>query len=278
MLKPVLLKHLLWMLVFCCCFFLKLSAQQNNYALIVNVAGKDSSFNTGILGLQTSFNSGIEATNYIAKIPQLLASKGYPAASVDSSWEDSSHMNILLYPGPKYNWLQLATSGIDKTAMAASGYMEKNFLNKPVNFSQLQLMQQRLLNYYERNGYPFASVFLDSIQLDNDKMTATLKAEKGVLYHIDSIRLQGKVKLNPNFLQRYLDIRNGSVYNKAKLELVDKRILELPFLTPVQSSDLSMLGSGAILNVYADPKKSSQVNFLVGFLPASGASKKLQVT
>ncbi|RYY64409.1 MAG: hypothetical protein EOO13_18525, partial [Chitinophagaceae bacterium] len=137
---------------------------------------------------------------------------------------------------------------------------------------------QRLLNYYERNGYPFASVFLDSIQLDNDKMTATLKAEKGVLYHIDSIRLQGKVKLNPNFLQRYLDIRNGSVYNKGKLELVDKRILELPFLTPVQSSDLSMLGSGAILNVYADPKKSSQVNFLVGFLPASGASKKLQVT
>ncbi|MBC7935197.1 MAG: BamA/TamA family outer membrane protein [Rhizobacter sp.] len=255
-----------------------MSAQQTNYELIIHTIGKDSGFTTGTFGLQTNFNSPTDAAAYLAKIPLLLASKGYPAASVDSSWDDSSRLHISLYAGPKYNWLQLGTAGIDKPALSAAGYIEKNFTDRPVNFSQLQLIQQRLLNYYERNGYPFAAVFLDSIQLDNDKMIATLKAEKGVLYHIDSISMPGKVKLNKNFLQRYLDIKNGSIYNKEKLEQVDKRMLELPFVTTVQASDISMLGTGSILNLYTEPKRSSQVNFLVGFLPASGDSKKLQVT
>lgn len=277
MLKPVSLRQILLTIICLCCFFIKLSGQ-SNYELIIHHVSKDSGFTTGTLGLQTSFNSSTEAATYLSKIPQVLASKGYPAAAVDSSWEDAGQLHILLYSGPKYNWLQLQTSGIDKNALSAAGYIEKNFNNRPVNFSQLQLVQQRLLNYYENNGYPFATVFLDSIQLDNDKMTAIIKADKGVLYHIDSIRMYGKVKLNKNFLQRYLDIKNGSIYNKQKLEQVDKRILELPFVTPTQSSDISMLGSGSILNLYADPKRASQVNFLVGFLPASGDSKKLQVT
>lgn len=277
MLKPVSLRRISLTALCLCCFFVKL-AGQSGYELIIHSAGKDSSFNTATLGLQTSFSSSTDAATYLNKIPQVLASKGYPAASIDSSWEEADRLHILLYSGPKYNWLRLQTSGIDKPALAAAGYIEKNFSNKPVNFSQLQLVQQRLLNYYENNGYPFATVFLDSIQLDNDKMTATIKADKGVLYHIDSIRMYGKVKLNKNFLQRYLDIKNGSIYNKQKLEQVDKKMLELPFVTPVQSSDLSMLGSGSILNLYAEPKRSSQVNFLVGFLPASGDSKKLQVT
>lgn len=277
MLKPVSPRRILLTVICLCCFFIKLAGQAN-YEMIIHHVSKDSSFTTGTFGLQTGFSSSAEAATYLSKIPQLLASKGYPAAAVDSSWEEAGRLHILLYSGPKYNWLQLQTSGIDKTALSAAGYIEKNFINKPVNFSQLQLVQQRLLNHYENNGYPFATVFLDSIQLDDDKMTATLKADKGVLYHIDSIRIYGKVKLNKNFLQRYLDIKNGSIYNKQKLEQVDKRMLELPFVTPTQSSDISMLGSGSILNLYADPKRSSQVNFLVGFLPASGDSKKLQVT
>jgi len=98
------------------------------------------------------------------------------------------------------------------------------------------------------------------------------------LYHIDSIRMHGKAKLDKNFLQRYLDIRNGSLYNKDKLEAVDKRVLELPYISSWQPSDVTMLGSGSILNIYADPKRASQVNFLVGFLPSSGDAKKFQVT
>ena len=39
-----------------------------------------------------------------------------------------------------------------------------------------------------------------------------------------------------------------------------------------------MLGSGSILNLYLAPKRSSQANFLIGFLPSASQTGKLQLT
>ena len=91
--------------------------------------------------------------------------------------------------------------------------------------------------------------------------------EKGPLYHIDSIRVLGKAKISRKFLRHYLDIPNGSIYNKTKLEQVSKRLIELPYLQELQPNDITMLGTGSVLNLYLAPRRSSQANFLIGFLP-----------
>ncbi len=254
------------------------SIAQADYKVNYLFIDKDSSFNAQALKLQLSFSNQPAVLEYVNKLPALLASKGYPVASVDSISSTETVVSIQVYLGTKYNWVQLTPVNIEKRALEEGGFLEKNFLDKPINISQLQILQQRMLNYYEKEGYPFAAVFLDSVQISDDKINALLKADKGVLYHIDSIRVYGKVNLNKKFLQRYLDIRNGSNYNREKLQLVDKRMLELPYLTPVQSSDLTMLGAGSVLNLYVQPKRSSQVNFIVGFLPGSGQDGKLQLT
>jgi outer membrane protein assembly factor BamA len=246
--------------------------------LFIHPVSKDSSFETALPKLQTSFSSRTEALAYISKIPQTLAASGFAMASIDSSWEQLDSIHVQLYAGRQFKWVQLTVSSIDRQVLEAAGFSQKNYVDKPLNISQLQLLQERMLAFYEKRGYPFASVYLDSVMIDNDKMSALLKADKGVLYHIDSIRMVGKVKLSPVFLQRYFGIANGSIYNKEKLQQVDQRMLELPFLTPVQPSDLTMLGSGSVLNLYANPKRSSQVNFLIGFLPAASGNKKLQLT
>ncbi len=262
---------------------MQLCAQQipgskNNFSLNITFIDKDSSFDPQVLKLQTAFSNEPAALNYVNKLPVLLATKGYPVASVDSSWSKESVIFLQVYLGNKYNWIQLTPVNIEKKALDESGFLEKNFLNKPINISQLQILQQRMLNYFEREGYPFASVYLDSVQINDDKINAQLKADKGILYHIDSIRVFGKVSLSKKFLQHYLNIANGSTYNRERLQQVDKRMQELPYLTAVQPSDLTMLGAGSVLNLYVQPKRSSQVNFLIGFLPASGGTGKLQLT
>lgn len=252
--------------------------QSKNYALSFHFTDKDSSFKPQELKLTTSFYSEIEVFNYINKLPSVLTAKGYPVASIDSFWMIETVIHVNVYLGKKYNWLKLSTAGIEKRALEAAGYRENNFTNKALNLQQLENLQQRILNFYERQGYPFASVFLDSVHIIEDKIEGSLSVNKSVLYRIDSIRVIGKVKINNKFLQHYLLIPNGSVYNKDKLSDIDKRILELPFLTAIQPSDLTMLGSGAVLNLYVKPKKSSQVNFIVGVLPAANNSGKLQLT
>ena len=266
-----------------CLLSLNAGAQQieifkKNYKLQIHFTGKDTGFATPQLELKTSFTNQPETQDYINKIPALLAAKGYPVASLDSVWRQGDTTHILLYQGTKYNWIQLNPFDIEKAALDAGGYKGKNYSDKPLNISQLQVMEQRMLNYYEKQGYPFAAVYLDSVLVMEDKINASLKVNKGVLYHIDSIRVNGKIKLNRSFLQRYLNISNGSIYNKERLQQVDKKMLELPYLSPVQSSDLTMLGSGSVLNLYVQPKRSNQVNFLVGFLPSANQTGKLQLT
>lgn len=251
---------------------------KKTYKLVYHSAGKDSAFTPEQQGLQTSFNNKEEAYIYAAKLPGFLASKGFPVASVDSLWESNEALNVDLYTGTKYNWMKLTTVNIDAPALDAAGYFEKNFNNKLLNISQVNAVQQRLLSYYEKTGYPFATVYLDSIVVQDDKVIANLVANRGILYNIDSIRLYGKTKINQKFLQHYLNINNGSIYNKERLEQVDKKMTELPYLTALQGSDLTMLGSGAVLNLYVEPKRSSQVNFIVGFLPSANQTGKLQIT
>jgi outer membrane protein assembly factor BamA len=274
--KKAIFKTRLLMVMIAGCFFVAQASAQ--YQLRVHYLDKDTAFQPQALKLQTSFTSQVSCEEYINKLPALLNSKGYASASIDTVQYDSSFAQIELYLGTQQNWVQLKVVGIEKRALDESGYMSKNFTNKPINFTQLAFIKERLLNYYEKNGYPFAAVFLDSILLKDDELNAVLTATPGPLYHIDSIRINGKAKISNNFLQHYLGLPNGSVYNKEKLELVSKRMLELPYVQEQQPSELMMLGTGSILNVYLQAKRSSQVNFLIGFLPASDATGKLQLT
>lgn len=226
----------------------------------------------------TRFNTYKEAYDYVQAIPATLVRKGYPLASVDSLAAQDTLLEAWLYTGQLFRWMQLASTGIDPKALQAAGFRESQFRNQLFETERLNQLMERLLQYYENNGYPFARVYLDSVHINGDSVNALLKADPSVAYRIDSIRLLGGAKLKSAFLQRYLLMPNGSLYSKEKLTQVDKRIRELTFLSLIQPADLSMLGSGATLNVYAKPRKSSRADFLLGFLPNANNSGKMQVT
>ena len=257
------------------CFINNAAAQ---YHLRINYLDKDTTFKPQVLKLQTNFANQITCLEYINKLTTILNGKGYVAASLDEIVYDTAFAQIQLYLGAQQNWVQLITTNIDKKALEESGFLNKNYINKPINIGALSFIKEKILNYYEKNGYPFSAIFLDSIVMTDNNMKAQLTINKGPLYHIDSINIKGKVKISNSFVQRYLSIANGSFYNKDKLALVSKRLLELPYLQEQQPSELLMLGSGAILNLYLQPKRSSQVNFLVGFLPSGNETGKLQLT
>jgi len=248
------------------------------YQLKIKFVDKDSSFNPQPLKLQTAFAGKEEARNYINALIPLLHSQGYPTASVDSIFDQTGQTIIRLFLGKQYQWIKLTPDGIEKAALDEGRYKERDYAGKLFNIQQLLALQEKVLRYYEKNGYPFAEVFLDSIRLDDNRMEALLRSRKGPLYHIDSIRVLGKAKISKRFLAHYLEIPNGSLYNKEKLELVGKRILDLPYLQEVQPNDITMLSTGSILNLYLAPKRSSQANFLIGFLPNANQQGKLQLT
>jgi hemolysin activation/secretion protein len=68
-------------------------------------------------------------------------------------------------------------------------------------------------------------------------------------------------------MERYLGIPEGSIYRKDRLLLISRRIQELSFVQEERPWSVSMLGTGSILNLYLKPKRSSQIDALVGLLP-----------
>lgn len=253
---------------------------QNNYQLSIRSVDKDAAFLSSQLGLQTTFAHRSACLEYINQLPAKLQSKGYVTHSIDSLKLDSLSAFMVLYVGQLYRWAQLDIKSVEPDLLNAVGWRDKLFSDKPMDFSQVQLWQERLLNQLENTGYPFAKIYLDSLQLEAEKVYALLKVNKGPLYKIDSIRVYGNAKISSDYLQRYLDIPNGSVYKKEKLLGISKRLKELTYVEETQPSNLTMLGTGSVINLYLKSKKSSQVNVLVGFLPNNDqlSSKKLLLT
>ncbi|MEO8766266.1 MAG: hypothetical protein ABI416_18335 [Ginsengibacter sp.] len=251
---------------------------QKKYTLNYMPGGKDTSYKLQQLGLTTSFDAKEFAAAYISTLPAMLLGKGFPAASVDTVLYDTTFANVELYLGEQYKWAKINTDSVDSRILDATGWNTRQFKNKKIDFNRLQQQEERILNYYESNGYPFAEVSLENIAITGDKMQGNLTVKKGPFYHIDSIRTFGKVKIKNLFLQHYLGITNGSIYNNQKLKEVSQRLQQLPYLQEQQAWDVTMLGSGSVLNLYLQPKRSSEINVLVGLLPGNNTTGKTQVT
>lgn len=229
------------------------------------------------LPLKTIFETKEAAVAYLQKLPIQLQQMGFASASLDSININANKIKVLLFLGERYRVTQLRVISSDSIwvyQLPAFKMVEKN----TGDFNAFEILQQQILERLENKGYPFAAVALDSVVINNHLLSAQLKIEKGIYYPIDSIRLMGPHVVENSFLQQYLGIRNGSPYSKDKLIAVDKAILRLPFVKTIQPSDLTMLGTGAVLNLYLQSKKSSYFNFILGVQPNSGNQKKYSIT
>ena len=93
------------------------------------------------------------------------------------------------------------------------------------------------MNFAEDTGFPFAQVWLDSIQIQNSTISASLMMKTGASFRFDTIELSGFAKISPRFLQNYLDIKKGSLFNRSQVLKMGARLAELPYLTVRKAAD-----------------------------------------
>ncbi len=251
--------------VLLCCFCFSAMAQ-NKYWLNYQMDKQEQTVFDN-LSLTTQFPNVFACKEYVSKLPSLLQSKGFVTNSIDSVRFDSLSATIQLYLGKKYVWANVLVHPVDEELLEDLGYQQKQYTQQPLNFAQLAKLQERLINFFETNGYPFAAVHFDSVQIKDEQVSGVLQIERGGIYKIDSIQLFGNLRISKGFLHRYLNIPAGSPYNKTLLEKINQRMNELPYLQQSSPWTLNMLNTGAVINLYLQTKKASQVNALVGFLP-----------
>lgn len=255
------LKHLFAAISFLTTFFF---SEAQSYFVHYKTPEGDTSI-LQKLSLQKNFASQMEAGMYLFQLPSLLQARGYITASVDSAQYDSLFATAIVYLGEQYKWAKINTIESDNQILQSIRWPVS--FEGSIDFNTLHFWQQRILDHLEEIGHPFGKVYLDSINIYNEEVNALLKIDKGPLYKIDSIRIHGDARISNGFLQRYLEIPNGSIYNKRKLQNIPKRISQISYVQQEHNPTIDYLGTGSVLNLYLKSRKNSQAYALIGFLP-----------
>lgn len=201
------------------------------------------------------------------KIYISLIEEGYISASVDSVTHDSLNYIAYITAGKKYKWINLNYDKKDQAIISKLGYNEHFFSKRAFKFSELSKFMEKIIVYYENNGYPFASAKLDSLNFENAHVAAKLNVEKNLFIKLDSLVTEGSGKVSQKFLLRYLGIKNGMPYNTAVFMDVSKKIKQLPFVTEKKPPVIQLTDKQNKLFLFLEKKNASQFDGIVGILP-----------
>lgn len=242
---------------------------QNRYEVRYHLADKDTLTDLDSLGLQHVFSSKQDCVFYMDHLVTNRRSSGYLSFSIDRIVYGATRAEAWIHIGEKLTWTRWEMSDELRSVADDAGLLHLLNDERPYSDSISNLFREKILNWMENNGYPFASIGIDRMMIVDQQIHVTWVLRKGPLYKIDSIRTDGNAKISKHFLHQYLGIPPGSIYRKDRLDLISSRLRDLSFLEEASPWNMSLAGTGSTLNLYLQKKRSSRINALVGFLPAN---------
>ncbi|MDO8368059.1 MAG: hypothetical protein Q7T20_14755, partial [Saprospiraceae bacterium] len=188
----------------------------------------------------------------------------------------------ILSLGPAMRWVSLRPgAGFgDETWLSAAGYKPKTFTEKPLRHEAVLKLEQAVLEQAENNGYPFAMVWLDSVEVqENGSVSAVLQMDRKRFFAFKPLRINGDVKLPKAFLPNYLGIKSGTPYSRARVLRLREQLRSLIFLETTANPTITFAGGPnpaqgfynstgtepgeATINLFLKKKRASRFDFII---------------
>ncbi len=203
-----------------------------------------------------------------------LHEKGYLEASLDSLSAADSQWTAWLHVGPAYVWGDLNISELPPGIAFRSGQSK----GQPVSKAALTRFQERLLETYAGEGYPFARIKADSIQTQSNRLNLRLTLDKGTFYALDTLIVEGDAPVGNRFLQQYLGLIPGRPYSQSAVLRIRERIRALPYLQLVKDPEVRFSMGLAEVILPLSARNASRFDFLIGVLPGNLQTNRLLIT
>jgi outer membrane protein assembly factor BamA len=224
------------------------------------------------------FDNQTDAYAAVRKLIPELRENGYLAAAADTVILRDSVVEAAIFQGKKYQWAKLSFDSIPVALLDQMNIRLRDWDSMEISPKRLAALSETMLTYCENNGYPFAFTALRNIHNDDKGMTATFILDRGRLVRFDSLAIESNVDISREYLQNYLGIHQGDVYNETQLRLVAKRLSELAFLQPSKPWRMDFTIGKNTLYLYLKEKKSNQLNGLIGVQPNTVQTGKFLLT
>jgi len=208
-----------------------------------------------------------------AELRSALVAQGFLAASCDTCATHGDTTRCTFHIGRQYRWARLSAGGVPKEIASASGFRERFYRDRPVTPRQVGRQFDALLAQCENNGFPFASVGLDSLREAPDGLHASVFLDRNRQVTIDSVVVRGTANVSPRYLQAFIGIKPGDPYNETLVRGVDGRTRSLPFVSTRHAAYILFSPEQTKLYLFLDAKRASLFNGIIGLAQDPGTGK-----
>jgi outer membrane protein assembly factor BamA len=240
--------------------FTQLFAQKIELKLVFN----DTIIKPTKIITYNKFINQIELKTELSAIINQLNSQAYLTSTIDSIVIDTTFYKAYLHLGKQYKWTYLTTTNIDEEVLSKIGFRDKLFMNRPFNNRQLYSFYEKIITHYENNGFPFASLKIDSLGIFNNMISANLNLSKNKFCLVDSVKIVGTATISDRYIQNYIRIKDGDYYNETIIKNISNRIKELPFVEEQQPFKVTFTENKNELLLNLKKKKASRFNGILG--------------
>lgn len=239
---------------------------------------QDESYQQVVRRPKTQFRDSSAMIEYLRDFQTLAVSKGYLLASCDSlRWQDKQ-LHVHFHTGEKMGNLHVQIPSEELTFLRKNARINEKFIAQlPFTPQEIAGAMRRILRSYLNNGYPFATLQLTNISLENNALHGELDIQRHALYTWTNIHVKGDSSVSMKYISNLIEIKIGDVYDESEWKKVTARIEQVPFLKEIKPSEILFTKEGAELYVYVESIPISSINGVLGFQP-NPTSKKLQLT
>ncbi len=229
-----------------------------------------SSYQKRLVSITDSANLILSINNAIKEAQGL----GYLMAAYHLKRIDSI-FQIYIEVGPRFNWAELKQGNITDYLLSKSGYRQRFFIEKPFKQPETQKLFAKIIKESENNGYPFASIYLDSIHITDDQISGVLNYAQGPEITFDKIQINGTDKVKSEWLASYLNIREGSLFSQGAIDNIAAKVGELSFIEMNQPPEITFQNSQSTVVLTLKSVEANNIDGIVGFLPNEQQGKLL---
>lgn len=206
-----------------------------------------------------------------------LYSNGYLAAGFSIIKQDSSHI-VDWALGYQYMWANLSAGNLSEYLISKIGYKSKFYRNELFNISEFKKLFNAIIKESDNNGRPFAYVSLDSLKVEGNKIEAVIYYEPGPEITFDQLQIIGTDRISTSWLEAYLNVREGTLYNQEAINEIKAKIDALSFVSLVEDPSITFQNLSSEVKLNLRYEKSNSLDGIVGFLPNEQADGELLIT
>ena len=223
--------------------------------------------------LRPTVPDSLSALRAVRELVLGLQGDAYLTASADELRWSRDTVRVRLYVGEQFRWAYLRNGNLGDGLLTRAGYREKFFRGTPFVPADWARLQERILTEAENQGFPFATVGLDSIRLDGNAIAGRVVLKRGRAVVFDSLQIVGNTKTKKRFLTKYLQLFPGQPFSQQRVDAAAQLLRQLPYVKLRAEPEVRFALGRARVYLLLDERPSNQFDAIVGILPNANASQ-----